>query len=162
MTLQYQQSTVDDSSTDAPACVRNEERRCAIFESCMFCQKRFNSGSDLRQHIMSNHCWFCRHCFRDFSTARTYSSHVRMKHPGERPFRCQICGEERIQDEHDYDNHLFQKHNYPYFCPRCSSLHYNRTRFDSHRLKCVRKDINVDVLLGKIGQLKSLLGARRL
>ena len=73
-----------------------------MVETCMICEKEFNSKSHLKQHLLIHNgekSFQCEYCEKKFTRKWSLNTHVKI-HTGERALKCEYCEKKFNRKEH--------------------------------------------------------------
>lgn len=102
--------------------------------TCQFCNKMFNSGSNLSIHLRTHtgdKPYVCEICSKGFAQSCNLANHMRT-HTGERPFKCPHCDRAFTQSG-NLSNHIrLHTDEKPFKCHFCDRAFTQSGNLNSH------------------------------
>ena len=107
-----------------------------IFD-CQFWKESFSWGSNLEDHIDSEHTvklpHKCKSCDTGFSNRSDLNRHMGLVHEGKKPYQCEKCNDsfnyKRSLNRHFYRVHEGKK---PYLCNKCNESFNEKRNLNRH------------------------------
>ncbi|XP_068222699.1 zinc finger protein 709-like [Palaemon carinicauda] len=103
-------------------------------QHCKICKKTYPNEWSLRRHMMAIHadnrhvqCDLCGKLYEK----RYLKSHM-MTHTGERPFKCEVCGDSFVQRIHLRTHMKIHTGEKDYFCDTCGKMFALKSTLDVH------------------------------